>query len=274
MVASVCVRHERLGPIRGPLDRTAELSGRPQDRRLLLVDEYLGAESAAHVGSDDVQLVLGRDLDERGEHQAVDVRVLAREPQREIAGRRVVVADGRPRLHRVRDQPVVDQVETGHVVGAGEGFVGGRAVADLPVVAEVAGGLGVDLRRAVGEGVAHRHHAGQGGVARLHQLRRVPGLACALRDHDGHRVSHVAHGIDREHGVGAGPLCGSPSLPVTTQPQMSEPSASPATSAPVRTATTPGAEAAAEVSSVNVACGWVERTNAAWVWCARVVSSV
>ena len=151
-----------------------------------------------------MQLVLGRDLDKGGEHEAVDVRVLAREPQREIAGRRVVVADGRPRLHRVRDQPVVDEIETGHVVGAGEGFVGSRAVADLPVVAEVSRRLGVNLRRAVGEGVAHRHHAGQGGVAHLHQLRRVPGLACALGNHDGHRVSHVAHGIDREHGVGRG----------------------------------------------------------------------
>ena len=55
---------------------------------------------------------------------------------------------------------------------------------------------------------------------------------------------------------------------------MSEPTWSAAMSAPVRTATTPGATAAAAVSTVTVACGWVDRTNAAQVWRGRVVSSV
>ena len=110
-----------------------------------------------------MQLVLGRDLDEGGEHEAVDVRVLARQPQGVVAGGGVVVADGRPRLHRVRDEPVVDEVQTGHVVRAGKGLVGGRAV---------------------------------------HELRRVARRLRALRHHDGHRVSDVTHGVDREHGMG------------------------------------------------------------------------
>ena len=71
-----------------------------------------------------------------------------------------------------------------------------------------------------------------------------------------------------------GALWGSPSLPVTTQPQMREPTWSAAMSAPVRTVTTPGATAAAAVSTVKVACGWVERTNAAYVWWGMFVSSV
>ena len=149
-----------------------------------------------------MQLVLGRDLDEGGQHEAVDVRVLARQPQGVVAGGGVVVPDRRPRLHRVRDEPVVDEVETGHMVGAAECLVGGRAVADLPVVAEVAGRFGVDLRRAFGECIAHGHHRRQGGVFDLDQLCRVARGPSALRHHDGHRVPHVAHRVGGEGGVG------------------------------------------------------------------------
>ena len=202
VVAPVRVGHERLGAVRGPLDRPADLPGRPQHRGLLLVDEDLRPEPAAHVGCDDVQLVLRRDLDEGGEHQAVDVRVLAREPQRVVAGGGVVVADGGPRLHRVGDEAVVDEIETGHVMRAGKRLVDGRAVSDLPVVAEVAGGFGVNLRSSFGERVAHGHRRRKRGVAHLHPFRRVARRLRALRHHDGHRVSDVAHRVGREDGMG------------------------------------------------------------------------
>ena len=204
VVAPVRVGDERFGAIRGPLDRPPDLAGRPDHRRFLLVDEDLGAEPAADVGSDDVQLVLGRDLDEGGEHQAVDVRVLAREAKGVVPRRGVVVPDRRSRLHRVRDEPVVDEVEAGDVVRARERVVRRRAVADLPVIAEVAGSVRVDLRRPFREGVLHGHHRGERGVAHLHELRRVARLARALRDHQRDRVPDVAHRVHREDGVGRG----------------------------------------------------------------------
>ena len=202
VVAPVRVRDERFGPVRGPLHRPPDPARRPQHGGFFLVDEDLRAEPAAHVRGDDVQLVLGRDLDERGEHQPVDVGVLAGQAQGIVAGGGVVVPDGGARLHRVGDEPVVHQIEPGHVVGAGECLVGGRAVPDLPVVAEVAGRLGVDLRRPVREGLAHGRHGRQRGVVHLHLLRRVARRARALRHHDRHRVPDVAHRVRREHRMG------------------------------------------------------------------------
>ena len=213
MVAPVRVGDEGFGPIRGPLDWPPDLSRRPQNRRFLLVDEDLGPESATYVGSDDVQLVFGCDLDEGGQHEAVDVRVLARQAQGVVAGRGVVASDRGPRLHRIRDEPVVDEVEARHVVGAGEGVVRRRAVADLPVIAEVAGRVGVDLRRPFRERVLHGHQRREAGVAHLHLLRRVARLAGALRDHDGHRVSDVAHRIDGENRMGPAPCAALRSCP-------------------------------------------------------------
>ena len=88
------------------------------------------------------------------------------------------------------------------MVCAGEGFVGGRAVADLPVVAEVAGGLRVNLRRAVRECFLHGYHRRERRVAHLHPFRRVARFPCTFRHHDGHGVAHVTYRVDREDGVG------------------------------------------------------------------------
>ena len=82
VVAAMRVGQEGLGAVARPLDRPADALGRPDADRLLGIDEDLGAEAAADVGRDDAQLVLGRDADEGREHEAGDVRVLARGVER------------------------------------------------------------------------------------------------------------------------------------------------------------------------------------------------
>ena len=73
-------------------------------------------------------------------HEPRDVRVLARRPQRVVLLGRIVDAERGARLHGVRDEAVVDDVELRHVLRLGESRVGRRAVAELPVVDEVAFG--------------------------------------------------------------------------------------------------------------------------------------
>ena len=82
------------------------------------------------------------------EHQPRDMRVLRGRVEREVLLGRVVVAERRARLHGVRDEPVVDDVELDDMRGLGERRVGRRLVADRPVEDQVVRRLGMDLRRA------------------------------------------------------------------------------------------------------------------------------
>src|SRR2546429_2003086 len=73
-------------PPRSTLFPSTTLFRSPQADDLLRIDENLRAEAATHVGRDHSQLVLGRETDESGHHQARDMRVLRRVPQRQAAG--------------------------------------------------------------------------------------------------------------------------------------------------------------------------------------------
>ena len=121
MVAAMRVGEEGLGAVAGPFHGTADLLGGPQRHHLFRIDEDLRAETAADVGRDHAQLVLGRDVVERRQHEAGDVRVLRRRVEREVLFRRVVIGDRRARLHRVRRQAVVGDVELHDIGGLGEG---------------------------------------------------------------------------------------------------------------------------------------------------------
>ena len=133
VVAAVRVGQEGLGAVAGPFHRAADLLGGPDADRLLGVDEDLRAEAAADVRRDDPQLVLGRDADEGREHEPRHVRVLAGRVEREGLRAGVIVADRGARLHRVRDQPVVDDLDLGDMRCVGEGRVGRGLVAQVPV---------------------------------------------------------------------------------------------------------------------------------------------
>ena len=192
VVAPVGVAQEGFAALGRPLDRAADLLGGPNAHGFLGVDEDLGAEAAADVRRDDAQLVFGRDADEGGQHEAGDVRVLARGVEREAFGALVVVAHRGARLHGVGDQAVVDEVELGHVGGAREGVVGRLAVAEVPAEHDVVGrdlvhGLAADASRRGGV-----HHGVEHLVVHRDLLRRVLGLRVGVGDHHGDVVADVA----------------------------------------------------------------------------------
>ena len=176
MVAAVRVGNEGLGALRRPLHRPVHLARRPQADDFLRIDEDLGAETAADVGRDHAQLVLGRHADESGDHQPRHVRILRGVPEREMVGAGIVFGQSHARLDRIRHQPVVDDVELGDVLGCGKGRVHRLLVADRPFVDRVLGRRLVDLRARFGLGrVGHRRQHLVvdldlfGGIARLRE---------------------------------------------------------------------------------------------------------
>ena len=79
-----------------------------------------------------------------------DMRILAGGVKREAALSAVILADGRARLHGIGNQPIVDEVDLGDVLGLRERRIHRRLVAQVPVVDSVVRRLGVHLRLAIG----------------------------------------------------------------------------------------------------------------------------
>ena len=135
VVAGEGVGLQVLHAILDPLDRLAgqDRGGHRDD--VAGIDRHLAAEAAADVGRDDPDLVLGQ-ADVAGhqrEHRADGVRRLGGHPDRELAVDLVEVGDAAAGLDRgdvdARDVDVLLDRD----VGLGEGAVGGRPVAPLPV---------------------------------------------------------------------------------------------------------------------------------------------
>ena len=191
VVAAVRVGHERLGALGGPLHRPVHLLRRPGDDDVLGVEVDLRAEAAADVGRDDAHLVLGQAEHEGGHQQPLDVRVLARDVERVAVVGAAVARVRRARLDRVRDQPVVDELERRDVRRAGERLVDRGLVAERPDVAGVVRRDVVQLRGprlARVDGVDDRR---QHFVVDLDQLGGVLRLPQRLGDHDRDVVADV-----------------------------------------------------------------------------------
>ncbi len=189
VVAAMRVGEEGFRAVGGPLHRPAHLARRPQADDLFRIDEDLRAETAADIRRDDPQLVLRRHADEGGDDQTRDMRVLRGIPQRQIVGAGVVFGQRRARLHGVRHQPVVDDVELGDVLGVGESGLGRLGVAEVPLVDRVVGDVGMDLRRALGLRLGRIDDRGQHLVVDLDLLGRVLALPDRLGDHHGDGIA-------------------------------------------------------------------------------------
>jgi hypothetical protein len=72
---------------------------------------------------------------------------LARRPQCMLSCGRIVLSDRRPRLHRVANQPVVDQLNVGDMVRPLERGLGCPSITEFPVVADIVGYLVENGRR-------------------------------------------------------------------------------------------------------------------------------
>jgi hypothetical protein len=167
---------------------------------------------------------------------------------------------GAARLHGVGDLAVVDELQPGDVVGAGERLVSRLLVAELPVDAQIVRRLVMELRLALVERLGRVDAGLERPVLDLHQLSSALGLGRRLRDHHGDEIAHEAHLVVDEGGARRrvlGPGAG-------TNPHGTPPTPSFLKSSPVSTATTPGAVAACFASILSMvawACG--ERTKQA-----------
>ena len=167
-----------------------------------------------------------------------------------LVGARIVFADRRARLDRVGQQAVVDEVEPGDVVGRLERGLGGLLVSQVPLIDGVARRDLVDLRRAVCPAPWPDRSRPAAAHNRCRSSRRRPWPVPASRRRTTATASPTWFALPcASAGCGAIFIC-EPSLDVIIQPQMRLPILSPASSAPVRTASTPGIFAAAAPSIV------------------------
>ena len=204
VVTTVRVGEEGFRALGDPFHRTADFLGCPDADRLFGIDEDLRAEAAADIRCDHAELVLGRDADEGGEDETRDVRVLARRVERELVLPCIIVANRGTRLHGVRHEPVVDDVELGHVRSFGERRVHRVLVAEVPLVDRVVRRFVVDLRLAGSLRASDIDDGRQLAVVHLNEADGVLGLIERLGDDDGDVVTDIPHLALRQSRMGAG----------------------------------------------------------------------
>ena len=187
---------EVLDAILGPFHRPAG-HDRGDDRADIAgIGADLVAETAADVGGDDVDLVLGNFRDQRADG-ADDVRRLERAPQCQFASDLVEGGDALAGLERARMHARIDdQLLDGHI-GLLEGGVGRRLVAGLPgedvvvVLALAVGAVGLvldvlaDHRRALRHGLERVDVDRQRLVFHLDQFDGVGRDIAVLGDDEG-----------------------------------------------------------------------------------------
>ena len=161
--------------------------------RFFGVVELFDAETAADVRRDDPQFVL-RNVEDEGAHQeADDVRELAGRPQRVLPGRRIIFGDRRARLHRVADQPVVDQADARDMRRLAESGIGRSLVAERPIAAQIVRHVVEQKRRVALDGIEHADHRRQDVVVDDHRFGGVLRLLARLGDDEGDRIADMAH---------------------------------------------------------------------------------
>jgi hypothetical protein len=180
--------------------RPAEPCGRVRDQHLFGVEQHdLGAETAAHVGRDDLHL-LGGESEEPAQSVLDGDGRLGGVPDPQHALARVPVREDAARLHRHPAGPLQGQVQPLDVLGRGEH---GVRVADT--VADDAGDV---VRHVVVNGGRRLPRPFQLDdrlerlVLHAHQLGGVLGEVPVVGDHHRDRLAHVAHAVDGERELG------------------------------------------------------------------------
>jgi hypothetical protein len=201
VVAALGIRYEGLGPFARPLDRAADFLGGPRHQCLLDVGEHLHAETAAHVGRHDAQLVVLH-TERAGDDVLHHVHVLAGRVERVTLVLFVVDAERTTRLHRVDHDPVVGEVDLGDVMRPGEGCVDRGPVAVLPIEHAIAGGLFPHLRSALLQRVCQFAHGRQDVIIDLDQFSRVFRLFDGFGDDQSDVIADRAHVVLFQERVG------------------------------------------------------------------------
>ena len=110
----------------------------------------------------------------------------------------VIDAERGTRLHRIRHEAVVDEVERGDMGGRCDGLVDGLQIADFPVIDLVARRVVVDLRRTRFQGIDSAGDSRQDVVIDLDRLGGVTRLGLGVGDNDRHRIADIAHLLVRQ----------------------------------------------------------------------------
>ncbi len=189
MIAAMSVGQERLRTTGNPSHRPADPSRCPQADHFLGIDEDLGAEPSTHIRRYHAQLVLGRHAHECGDHKPGDVRVLRRIPERKRIGACIVLADGRARLDRIRHQPIVDELQPGHMLGRLDCAFGRSRISKMPAVNRVLGSNVVDLRSTLRLRLRRIDDRVQQLIIHFHLLCGIHGLRESLGNDHGHRIA-------------------------------------------------------------------------------------
>ncbi len=127
------------------------------------------------------------------------MRVLAGRIEDVLAGRAVELADRGARLHRIRHEAVVNQVELDDPGRLADRGLDRGGIAEMPVVADIARRLRPDLRRARLQRRDDFDDRRLDGVIDGDLLGGVARLPEAVGDDDRHRVADMAHTVDRQH---------------------------------------------------------------------------
>ena len=255
MIAGMDVGDEALQPVGDEFHRPAQQLRQRNGRHLVGIDMHLDAERAADVLGDDAHL-MGFEVQMLGENVLRHVRRLGAVIDGQPLFARIPVGDDGARFVGDAGMAAEHEGRFGDGVRFSKRFIGiagGMGALEGEIVAE----LGMDHRRRFIERGFGVGDGGQRLVVDLHQRAAVFRFRARARYHGAHRLALPAGAID-----GDGVLwrrfdtfkcVSTPTHGVITA----------ASSAPVTTATTPGAFFASAVSILLMrACACGERTNA------------
>ena len=182
-----------------PFHRPSELHRAERRDEVSLDLRNLAAEAAADFRRHDAQAIL-RHAGHRRQDEAHDVRILRRVPERQLAGCRRELRHSPSRLHRRRDQALLDD-SIADDDGGGRERSGDVAAFDRPVERHVVRNVRVQLRRAGGSGFLWIDHRRQRLVVDLDQLQRIVGLVFGLGHDDRDRVPDITDCVGRHRAI-------------------------------------------------------------------------
>ena len=161
------------------------------------------AEATANVRCNNTQFVLWDTQNKRAHQKTDNVRVLRGGVERRFIVRLVIVTNSNTRLHRVRDQTVVDQLKRGDVSRFFKRFVNCCLVFfnKTPVVAEVRSQFVVNFWRIGSERRHHVHNSRKLFDVEANCFGSVARLLLGFSDNRCNRIAHVTDLTTCQNGV-------------------------------------------------------------------------
>ena len=192
--AAVGIGLEGVAAFTRPLHRAAQMAGGVQAQRIFGIEEALHAEAAADIVGHDPHLFDRHLQDGLCQLAAHGGNALAAGGQREAFAFAILTQRG-THFHRRGCDSVLDDLQARHMRGAGNGGIGRRAIAHLPIEQAVRFGFRPDqgcIRRKRGS------DAGDGGqffIIHENGFGTGAGRLAAFGDNKGDTIAHKAHAI-------------------------------------------------------------------------------